>query len=65
VGLFRDSTIWIWRAITTPASCKNTIGPIPKSLTYIKDIDFPTMAKFSEHDIGLPGVDIAIKPVRS
>ncbi len=33
--------------------------------TYIKDIDFPTMAKFSEHDVGLPGVDIAIKPVRS
>src|SRR5438105_3629607 len=23
------------------------------------------MAKFSEHDVGLPGVDIAIKPVRS
>ncbi|PZR72423.1 MAG: penicillin-binding protein 2, partial [Chthoniobacterales bacterium] len=33
--------------------------------TYIKDIDFPTMAKFTEHDVGLPGVDIAIKPVRS
>src|SRR5438034_1160625 len=33
--------------------------------TYVKDIDFPTMAKFSEHDVGLPGVDIAIKPVRS
>src|SRR4051812_9492807 len=33
--------------------------------SYIKDIDFPTMAKFSEHDVGLPGVDIAIKPVRS
>jgi len=33
--------------------------------TYIKDIDFPTMAKFSEHDVGLPGVDIAIKPVRA
>src|SRR5438045_4765734 len=32
---------------------------------YIKDIDFRTMAKFSEHDVGLPGVDIAIKPVRS
>ena len=32
--------------------------------SYIKDIDFPTMAKFSEHDVGLPGVDIAIKPVR-
>src|SRR3982750_1440791 len=33
--------------------------------SYIKDIDFKTMAKFSEHDVGLPGVDIAIKPVRS
>src|SRR5436190_9409390 len=33
--------------------------------SYITDIDFPTMAKFSEHDVGLPGVDIAIKPVRS
>lgn len=33
--------------------------------SYIKDIDFKTMAEFSEHDIGLPGVDIAIKPVRS
>ncbi|HET9417988.1 MAG TPA: penicillin-binding protein 2 [Chthoniobacterales bacterium] len=33
--------------------------------SYIKDIDFPTIAKFSEHDVGLPGVDIAIKPVRS
>ena len=33
--------------------------------SYIKDIDFPTMAKFSEHDVGLPGVDIAVKPVRS
>ncbi len=25
--------------------------------SYIKDIDFPTMAKFSEHDVGLPGVE--------
>ncbi len=33
--------------------------------SYIQDIDFPTMAKFSEHDVGLPGVDIAVKPVRS
>jgi penicillin-binding protein 2 len=33
--------------------------------SYIKDIDFTTMARFSEHDVGLPGVDIAIKPVRS
>src|SRR5712691_8530769 len=40
-----------------------TNNEVPYS--YIKDIDFPTMAKFSEHDVGLPGVDIAIKPVRS
>src|ERR1700736_706332 len=33
--------------------------------SYLKDIDFQTMAKFSEHDVGLPGVDIAITPVRS
>ncbi len=33
--------------------------------SYMKDIDFETMAKFSEHDVGLPGVDIAIRPVRS
>ena len=32
--------------------------------TYLEDIDFSTIAKFSEHDVGLPGVDIAIKPVR-
>jgi penicillin-binding protein 2 len=32
--------------------------------TYLEDIDFPTIAKFSEHDVGLPGVNIAIKPVR-
>src|SRR5216110_4099169 len=29
--------------------------------SYIKDIDFPTMAKFSEHDVGLPGVDIVLR----
>jgi penicillin-binding protein 2 len=33
--------------------------------SYMKDIDFETMAKFSEHDVGLPGVDVAIRPVRS
>jgi penicillin-binding protein 2 len=38
----------------------NTLVPY----TYIEDIDFPTIAKFSENDVGLPGVDIAIKPVR-
>src|SRR5213596_3235945 len=34
-------------------------------LSYVKDIDFPTLAKFSEHDVGLPGVELALKPVRS
>jgi penicillin-binding protein 2 len=32
--------------------------------TYLEDIDFATIAKFSEHDVGLPGVNISIKPVR-
>jgi penicillin-binding protein 2 len=32
--------------------------------TYREEIDFPTIAKFSEHDVGLPGVEIGIKPVR-
>src|SRR4029453_10591925 len=33
--------------------------------SYIKDMDFPTMPKFSEHDVCLPGGESAIKPVRS
>ena len=32
--------------------------------TYLEELDFPTIAKFSEHNVGLPGVEIAIKPVR-
>ncbi len=40
----------------------HTNSQIP--FTYIEDIDFQTIAKFSEHDVGLPGVDISIKPVR-
>ncbi len=32
--------------------------------TYVEQLDFPTLAKFSEHDVGLPGVEIAVKPVR-
>jgi penicillin-binding protein 2 len=32
--------------------------------TYEEEVDFPTIAKFSEHDVGLPGVDISVKPVR-
>jgi penicillin-binding protein 2 len=31
---------------------------------YREEIDFKTLARFSEHDVGLPGVDIAIRPVR-
>lgn len=32
--------------------------------TYREEIDFQTLARFSEHDVGLPGVDVAIRPVR-
>ncbi len=32
--------------------------------TYLEEIDFKTIAKFSEHNVGLPGVDISIRPVR-
>lgn len=32
--------------------------------TYQEGVDFKTIAKFSEHDVGLPGVEIAVKPVR-
>ncbi len=32
--------------------------------TYQEELDFATIAKFSEHDVGLPGVEISVKPVR-
>ena len=32
--------------------------------TYQEELDFKTIAKYSEHDLGLPGVEIAVKPVR-
>jgi len=32
--------------------------------TYQEELDFPTIARFSEHDVGLPGVEISVKPVR-
>jgi penicillin-binding protein 2 len=32
--------------------------------TYRDEIDFKTLAKFSEHNVGLPGVDVALRPVR-
>jgi penicillin-binding protein 2 len=38
----------------------DTLVPFP----YQEEIDFKTIARFSENDIGLPGVDIAVKPVR-
>ena len=38
----------------------DTLVPFP----YIEDVDFGTIARFSEHDVGLPGVDISQKPVR-
>jgi penicillin-binding protein 2 len=32
--------------------------------TYEEEVDFNTIAKFSEHNVGLPGVDISVRPVR-
>ncbi len=32
--------------------------------TYHQELDYKTIAKYSEHDLGLPGVEIAVKPVR-
>jgi penicillin-binding protein 2 len=31
---------------------------------YLEDIKFSTIARYCEHDVGLPGVDISIRPVR-
>jgi len=31
---------------------------------YRQDLDFETMAKFSENNVGLPGVNVTVKPVR-
>ncbi|MDD5348612.1 MAG: penicillin-binding protein 2 [Chthoniobacteraceae bacterium] len=38
----------------------DTLVPFP----YIEDADFNTIARFSEHDVGLPGVEISQRPVR-
>lgn len=38
----------------------NTEVPFP----YIEELDFKTIARFSENDVGLPGVEIALRPVR-
>ncbi|MEK0446622.1 MAG: Stage sporulation protein [Verrucomicrobiota bacterium] len=32
--------------------------------TYLEELDFQTIARFSENDVGLPGVEIALRPVR-
>ena len=32
--------------------------------TYIEELDFDTMARFAEHDVGLAGVDVTVRPVR-
>jgi penicillin-binding protein 2 len=32
--------------------------------TYQEEVNFQTIARFSEHDVGLPGVEIAVRPVR-
>src|SRR5678815_2319071 len=32
--------------------------------TYREELDPETLARFSEHDVGLPGVELAIRPVR-
>jgi penicillin-binding protein 2 len=32
--------------------------------TYLEELDFKTIAKFAEHDVGLPGVQFFIRPVR-
>lgn len=32
--------------------------------TYMDELDFKTIAKFSEHNVGLPGVEISLRPVR-
>jgi penicillin-binding protein 2 len=32
--------------------------------TYLEDLDFDTMARFAEHDVGLAGVNVTVRPVR-
>src|SRR5688572_26575499 len=32
--------------------------------SYREELDFKTLARFSEHDVGLPGVELSLKPVR-
>ena len=66
MGSCRAWTISTWRQDYNAAQLQRHYrNDTEVPFSYIKDIDFSTMAKFSEHDVGLPGVDIAIKPVRS
>ena len=32
--------------------------------TYIEDLDFETMARFAEHQVDMPGVNVTVRPVR-
>jgi len=32
--------------------------------TYMEDLDFETMARFAEHQVDLPGVNVTVRPVR-
>ena len=32
--------------------------------SYREEIDFPTLARYAENNVGLPGVDVGVKPVR-
>jgi penicillin-binding protein 2 len=32
--------------------------------SYLEELDFKTIARFAEHNVGLPGVELAIRPVR-
>ncbi len=43
---------------------RHYINDVEVPYTYREDLDFETVAKFAEHNLGLPGVEVAIKPVR-
>ncbi len=32
--------------------------------TYMEDLDFDTMARFAEHQVDMPGVNVSVRPVR-
>ena len=59
----RGCRSWTWRRTTTPSGCRSHYRndtEIP--FTYLEELDFKTIAKFSEHNVGLPGVEIALRP---